>query len=133
VKLPLLLVLLMAALLPGACTGQQITEPMAEITVPVESGTAPPATKTPGLLPAETSTPQSRTPTKFPAPAATEESADIAPAETPANPDPTATTEPTVQAEEQTVQVISGQTAEGAYFYGNPDAPVTLLDYSDFL
>lgn len=29
--------------------------------------------------------------------------------------------------------VVSGQTEEGAYFYGNPAAAVTLIDYSDFL
>jgi hypothetical protein len=29
--------------------------------------------------------------------------------------------------------VVSGRTEEGAFFYGNPNAPITLIDYSDFL
>ena len=44
---------------------------------------------------------------------------------------------PTVQSspisEPELLQVISGQTAEGAFFLGAPDAPITVIDYSDFL
>lgn len=40
-------------------------------------------------------------------------------------PSPTSTAEPP--------QVISGQTAEGAFFLGDPAAPLTVIDYSDFL
>ena len=29
--------------------------------------------------------------------------------------------------------VVSGRTEEGAFFYGDPNAPITLIDYSDFL
>jgi hypothetical protein len=55
-------------------------------------------------------------------------------AEPVADPDPTATVEPTIEVESLPENlVVSGQTAEGAYFYGNPDAPLTLFDYSDFL
>ncbi|MCA9917775.1 MAG: hypothetical protein KC445_07480 [Anaerolineales bacterium] len=31
------------------------------------------------------------------------------------------------------VGVISGRTAEGAFFLGDPTAPITHIDYSDFL
>ena len=51
-----------------------------------------------------------------------------------AEPDPTATAEMVAEKDEPApVQVISGQTTEGAYFYGDPNAPLTLFDYSDFL
>lgn len=40
---------------------------------------------------------------------------------------PSATTAP------EPAPVISGQTADGAFFLGAPDAPLTLIDYSDFL
>ena len=42
---------------------------------------------------------------------------------------PTATAEP-----EPIVSLVqSGRTEEGGYFLGNPDAPITFIDYSDFL
>lgn len=41
---------------------------------------------------------------------------------------------PTIAAEEETeVAVAYGRTPEGAYFKGAANAPVTLIDYSDFL
>jgi len=43
-------------------------------------------------------------------------------------------TPPSLTGEEPpSVQVISGQTGEGAFFLGDPNAPVTVIDYSDFL
>ena len=128
-----LLVLLLAALLLGACGGQQITEPTAENILPVVSETAAPATETSGPVPVETTPSRPPTPTEIPAPTAIEENVEITVVE-PTAADPTATVEPTIEVIEPTaVPIISGQTSEGAYFYGNPDAAVTLLDYSDFL
>lgn len=42
-------------------------------------------------------------------------------------PSPTAT--PTTAA----AQIVSGRTDEGVFFLGDPNAPVTMIDYSDFL
>lgn len=59
-----------------------------------------------------------------------EPTVDVGPtAEAPVDPEPTAA----AVDEPAPLQVISGRTVDGAYFYGNPAAPVTLYDYSDFL
>ena len=34
---------------------------------------------------------------------------------------------------ETAVNVIAGRTPEGAFFLGDPNAPLTMIDYSDFL
>ena len=37
------------------------------------------------------------------------------------------------KAGETAVNVIAGRTPEGAFFLGDPNAPLTMIDYSDFL
>jgi hypothetical protein len=127
--------ILITVLLLAACGGPEVAESVAEVAAPLEEAASPPATATAAPLPTDTSTPLPEVPTDAPTSAPLEENTQEAPtAETAANPDPTAPVEPTVEVEEPTpLQMISGQTAEGAYFYGDPDAPVTLFDYSDFL
>lgn len=44
----------------------------------------------------------------------------------------TATTLPTATAPTQPV-ITAGRTDDGAYFRGDPNAPITMIDYSDFL
>jgi len=46
---------------------------------------------------------------------------------------PTNVPEPTAEPEAIAFVVESGRTPEGAYFLGSPEAPLTLIDYSDFL
>jgi hypothetical protein len=50
---------------------------------------------------------------------------------------PTTTPEPTTSdpplVTRHSPLVTSGQTADGAFFLGAPDAPLTVIDYSDFL
>jgi hypothetical protein len=41
--------------------------------------------------------------------------------------------EPTAPPTESDSMVVSGRLDEGAFFRGDPNAPVTLIDYSDFL
>ena len=73
------------------------------------------------------------------APTAAPPSATPLPTDEPVD-EPTASAEPATvtplpspTSEPEPLQIISGQTAEGAFFLGAPDAPVTVIDYSDFL
>lgn len=110
----------------AACAPATTTEPAAA-TVPPPAvqletqPTLPAATDLPAAteLPAVTALPEATQP-----PAATAVPAATEPAEPTALPEPTAEPAPAI---------VYGVTDEGAYFYGNPDAPVTLIDYSDFL
>lgn len=124
----------------AACGGQEAAEPAVEIAAPLQEATTSAALETAVPAPTNTAAPPPGTPTTAPTSAAVEEAEPEEPtqeeptAEPEAEADPTATDEPAAEVVEPTpVQVISGQTTEGAYFYGSPDAPVTLFDYSDFL
>lgn len=125
------LFLFISVFLLTACGGQQAAEPTAEIAAPLmEDATPELAVQTAAPLPTETTAPPTDVPTEAP----TAMPVDEPTARPPAAPDPTATVETAVEVEEPApMPVISGKTAEGAFFYGNPDAPVTLFDYSDFL
>lgn len=51
----------------------------------------------------------------------------------PVDASPTAEPTPAEEAAVEQVGVISGRTEEGAFFLGDPNAPITHIDYSDFL
>ncbi|MBK8903804.1 MAG: hypothetical protein IPM53_21665 [Anaerolineaceae bacterium] len=51
----------------------------------------------------------------------------------PADANPTAEPTPAEESAVEEVRVISGRTDEGAFFLGDPNAPITHIDYSDFL
>ena len=57
------------------------------------------------------------------------------PTQPPADPSPTIALEAEPTATEAAVEtgVTSGRTDEGAFFLGDPNAPITHIDYSDFL
>ncbi|MBP7590169.1 MAG: hypothetical protein KBA85_01090 [Chloroflexi bacterium] len=56
------------------------------------------------------------------------------PSPAPPTAQPTAqpTGQPTIEPTSQP-SILAGRTDEGAFFFGSPDAPVTMIDYSDFL
>ena len=57
----------------------------------------------------------------------------LAPTDTPA-PAPTATTEPPTPVPEPVDWLASvGRTSDNLMFLGNPEAPITMTDYSDFM
>ena len=117
------------ALLLVACAGDQ-------------PGPAVEATPTDQVAAVQAGATETETPLPTDVPQATAETATEVPTSEPTaqlQPTTTATvlpslTPPLLPGEETAVvQVISGQTAEGAYFLGDPNAPVTVIDYSDFL
>ena len=118
-----LAVLWLVALLAVACGGVESTPaaappPTATVELAAAIATNPPATAT-------------TAPTDTPAPAAvdTPTSAPAAPADTPL-PAPTEAQAPT---DTPAVAATFGLTEDGLYFRGNPNAAVTVIDYSDFL
>ncbi len=134
------LTLLLFILLLAACGGEKSAEPSAEKDVPSEEVAAPPTLEMAVPSPTGTSAPQPVAPTKAPTAVPFEEAAPEEPAPEEPDAEPADEPEPSAMAElaveievPEPPKVVSGQTAEGAYFYGSPDAPVTLLDYSDFL
>ena len=118
---PTTILSLLLAVLVVACAGEQTVEPA----VPQESTATLPSSPTP--FPTEATAPtETVAATAVPVTEATQEPLPATATQVP---------EAVLQATEQPLvaQVVSGQTEEGAYFYGNPDAAVTLIDYSDFL
>jgi hypothetical protein len=117
-----LAVLWLVALLAVACGAESTpaAAPPPTATVELAAGTAtnPPATAT-------------TAPTDTPAPAAVETPASppAAPPDTPL-PAPREAPAPT---DTPAVVATFGLTEDGLYFRGNPDAAVTVIDYSDFL
>lgn len=128
-------ILLLSVLLLAACGGQDAELPAADTAATVAVATSLPSTATAEPLPTDTAVPPTDVPTEAPSDAPVEEASAEEPTVEPASlPDPTATNEPPAEVEEPpAIQVVSGKTAEGAYFYGDPAAPLTLIDYSDFL
>lgn len=127
----LMIAILLPLLLLAACsTGSEVdkrgsvpreSELQASATMPSEP-TAEPVATTPPV--AETDTPVPATVT---AEASVEEDTEAAATEP-----PTLTPLP-MPTEDLTVQVVSGQTEEGVFFMGDLNAPLTVIDYSDFL
>lgn len=119
----------------AACTGQEPAAPAEGAAAPPVEATDLPPLETAVPVPTDIVGPPKQIPTQAPTSAAVEEPAQEPPTAEPViEPGPTVAIEATAEVEGSApLQVISGQTAEGAYFYGSPDAPVTLFDYSDFL
>ena len=107
-------------LLLTACGGSESSEPSAptQIAQPTEVATAVP-TNTVIPTPTTTEPPMTK----------------VLPTETAVAPpaEPPTPTPPLLAATEPAIQVVSGQLPEGAFFLGDVNAPLTVIDYSDFL
>lgn len=111
-----ILLLLFGLISAGCATSAGIEEPLAAVPTALERTVEVP----PPVVASATAPPATAAPVEVTLPAAPEIT-DPPPTQTPAPP----ATEPAA--------VGFGRTADGAFFHGSPDAPVTLIDYSDFL
>lgn len=125
----LILLFFIAAMLLVACTGDRSEAETAivatEQVLAAEARAAETQVPLPTSLPKAAPKPATEVPSSEP----TEE---LEPTMVVSEP-PTLTPPPLPNEEAVAVRVISGQTEEGAYFLGDPNAPVTVIDYSDFL
>ena len=120
-----LLFILMLAL--AACSGDETANETAEQTVATQPAAAVPTVEEPIVADEPTQEPAADAPTLEPTPTEAQATAEIEP-ET-AEPQPTA-------AEAETAPTAEGQINgryETTYFRGSETAPVTMIDYSDFL
>ncbi len=117
-------VFLFLSLFLAACGGAELSEPpVAEEGVVASelNDTTATAVATPTML-SPTNTPEVEPATVQTLPTATGE------------PEPPTPTPPPLPADETPIiQVVSGQLPEGAFFLGDANAPLTIIDYSDFL
>lgn len=119
---------LLFLILMTACTAEESADPTAmEATEPVVvntvTSTAPPPSPT-AVASDEGETGNREEPEPPP-----EEATVEAPTETPAPP----TAETPVEATVEVEAAVNGRTDDGAYFMGRADAPVRMIDYSDFM
>lgn len=114
--------LVIIALFAAACTGTttpQVSEK------PVDAPTAIPPSPTP--------VPPENTPTTPPPTATVAASSEEAAAEATPMPSPSPTEPPAPAATAVDWLTVQGRTTDGLPTLGNPDAPVRVIDYSDFL
>jgi hypothetical protein len=126
ITVPILLLLFLTA-----CAGNtpEPAEPVEAQVEPAEIQPKEPAQPAPTDSPEATDSPVVEADT--PAPANQADAADPVVQSQPEEP-PTLTPIP-APTEVPVPLVISGQTDEGVFFLGDPNAPLTVIDYSDFL
>jgi hypothetical protein len=120
--LTLMALFLFAACSSAADTTEQVAS--ATLTVTVEPTLAIVATDTLAPAATETAVTEQAIP-DTPSPATATEIVPPQPTPDPTGAPPATRTQPPA--------VAFGRTDDGAFFHGSPDAPVTLIDYSDFL
>jgi len=128
--------LLTAALLLAACTGAAESPP----TTPTPAPATPtavavqPATPTPAPTATEPAEPTAlATPVVPPTAPPTATAQALEDNEAPSETEVEAETEEPAPAEAVNWLEVEGKTADNLAYLGNPDAPITIIDYSDFL
>lgn len=109
----------------AACSGSESSEPAIPAEIVQQEAEIEAVVNT--AVPTHTAIPATTT-TERPTTEARSTETAVAPPTEPPTPTP-----PLAVTTEPAIEVVSGQLPDGAFFFGDVNAPLTVIDYSDFL